>query len=52
MLLQNIGSTLYNLRNYNITLQKSLQELLQWNHYFTKVKKLNMNNKTLKHYKS
>ena len=25
---------------YNITLQNSLEELLKWNHYFTKRKKL------------
>ena len=34
---------------YNI-LQSSLQEILKWNHYFTKNKKnSNMNNKTFKH---
>ena len=41
MLLQNVMGTLYNLKNmskvqYNIT--NSLQELLKWNHYFTKIK--------------
>ena len=52
--LQNIKSTLYNLRNvskYNI-LQSSLQEILKLNHYFTKIRNSNIHvcNKTFKHY--
>ena len=37
MLLQNIMSTLYNLRNMS-KVQYNIQELLKWNHYFTKIK--------------
>ena len=58
MLLQNIKSTLHNLRNmskvqYNIT--KFITRITKMESFFTKVKIIkiiNKNNKTFKHYKS